>query len=219
MDSEDFERLSGEIQIGETQVSGDARSARSRAALRTTLVSLLEEKPFEQVTIREITAKAKIGYATFFRHYPSKEALLNDLASDQIHELTSMTLPMLDSVGTRITSLALCVYVWEHRKIWTALLTGGAAGTLKLEFIRQMRQLAAEQGHFESWLPGDLRVAFSVAATLEILAWWLEQSEAIPVDQIADILDRLVVTPSLADAPRFKAAAAKKMKLPLKSEV
>jgi AcrR family transcriptional regulator len=199
-------------------VPGDARAARSRAALCATLMALLEEKPFEQVTIREITAKAKIGYATFFRHYPSKEALLNDLASDQIRELTGMTLPMMQSAGTRVTTRALCAYVWEHRKIWAALLTGGAAGTLKQEFIRQMRQLAAEQGHFESWLPGDLRVAFSVAASLEILAWWLEGREEASIDQIAMILDRLVVTPSLADAPPLKAATAKHLKQLDKSE-
>ena len=219
VDGKDFKLVNAEMKVGEGTVPGDARAARSRAALRATLMALLEEKPFEQVTIREITAKAKIGYATFFRQYPSKEALLNDLASDQIHELTGMTLPMLHSVGTRTTSRALCAYVWEHRKIWAALLTGGAAGTLKQEFIRQMRQLAAEQGHFESWLPGDLRVAFSVAAALEILAWWLEQREATSVDQIAAVLDRLVLTPSLADAPPLKAAAAKQVKQLRKSEV
>lgn len=182
-------------------VTGDARAMRSRAKLRETLVRLIEEKPFEQVTIREITGQAKIGYATFFRHFPSKEALLNDLAADQISELTAMTLPMLGTDGPKVTSRALCAYVWEHRKIWAALLTGGAAGTLKLEFIRQMRQLAMAQTQFESWLPGDLRVAFAVAATLEILAWWLEERQPASVEQIADILDRLVVTPSLSDAP------------------
>lgn len=190
---------------------GDARAARSRAALCAALMALLEEKPFEQVTIREITAKASIGYATFFRHYPGKEALLNDLASGQIHELTGMTLPMLDSAGPRVTSRALCAYVWEHRKIWAALLTGGAAGTLKQEFIRQMRQLAAAQGQFDSWLPGDLRVAFSVAAALEILAWWLEQREETSIEQIATILDRLVLTPSLADAPPLKTPQIKQL--------
>lgn len=189
------------VRVGAPAPPGDARAARSRAALRATLVSLIEEKSFEQVTIREITAKAGIGYATFFRHYPGKEALLSDLAFDQIRELMDMTLPLLQSAGPRITSHRLCAYVWEHRKIWAALLTGGAAGTLKLEFIRQMRQLASGQTRFESWLPGDLRVAFAVAGTLEILAWWLEERELISVERIAGILDQLVLTPSLADAP------------------
>ncbi|WP_297495353.1 TetR/AcrR family transcriptional regulator [Acidocella sp.] len=203
--------MSGAARKAEFPVPGDARTARSRAALCATLITLLEEKPFEQVTIREITARAKIGYATFFRHYPDKEALLNDLASDEIRQLSAMTLPMLHSAGTRIASRALCDYVWAHRKIWTALLTGGAAGTVKQEFVRQMRQIAVAQGPFESWLPGDLRVAFSVGASLEILAWWLEQGEEISIERMADILDRLVVTPSLADAPEFQPEAAREI--------
>jgi AcrR family transcriptional regulator len=217
-DSKDFRLVSDEVLTDAVPVTGDARAVRSRAALCATLVSLLEEKPFDQVTIREITAKAKIGYATFFRHYPSKEALLNDLASDQIRGLTAVTLPMLHNADTRVTSRALFAYVWEHRAIWAALLTGGAAGAVKLEFIRQMRQLAAEEEQFDSWLPGDLRVAFSVAATLEILAWWLEQDETVGLEQMANILDQLVVTPSLADAPSFKSAVAKKIRMPRKSE-
>jgi AcrR family transcriptional regulator len=218
VDSKDFRLVSEELLTEGAPVPGDARAVRSRAALCATLVSLLEEKSFDQVTIREITAKAKIGYATFFRHYPSKEALLNDLASDQIRGLTAVTLPMLNRANTRITSRALFAYVWEHRTIWAALLTGGAAGAVKLEFIRQMRQLAAEQEQFESWLPGDLRVAFSVAATLEILAWWLEQKDTASIEQMADVLDQLVITPSLADVPSFKSAAAKKIRMPHKSE-
>lgn len=192
---------------------GDARAVRSRTALRDTLVSLLEQKPFEQVTIREIAAQARIGYATFFRHYPSKDALLNDLAADEISALTAVTLPMLSSADMRTTARALFDYVREHRVIWTALLTGGAAGTVKLEFLRQMREMAAEQEQFESWLPGDLRVTFAVAATLEILAWWLERGEASSIEQMADILDRLVMTPTLAGAPKLK-AAAKKIRVP-----
>ena len=56
---------------------GDARQVRSRHALHQALLALLEEKPFDQITVREISARAGTGYATFFRHYPTKEALLS----------------------------------------------------------------------------------------------------------------------------------------------
>ena len=194
--------MNEKAQSGVQPVSGDARAARSRVALRNTLISLLEQKPFEQVTIREIAAMAKIGYATFFRHYPSKEALLNDLAAYQIGGLTAVTLPLLHSADLQLTSRTMFEYVWAHKTLWAALLTGGAAGTVKTEFIRQMRQLAAAETPVDSWPPSDLRVAFSVAATLEILAWWLEQKEPASIEKMAQTLDRLVVEPSLADVPR-----------------
>ncbi|WP_231568195.1 TetR/AcrR family transcriptional regulator [Novosphingobium malaysiense] len=164
-------------------------------------MALLEEEPFEQITIRDITDRAKVGYATFFRRYRDKDALLNDVAEREIRQLLAMTLPILYTVDSRASTQALCAYLWEHRKLWSALLTGGASATLKDEFIRQAETAAAEQGQ-DSWLPGNLGVVFSVAATIEILAWWLKQSDPPSVESMADILDQLVVTPSLAGNDR-----------------
>jgi len=170
---------------------------RTQAALCGALLLLLEERPFEQITVREITARAKVGYATFFRRYPDKDALLHDLAAREISRLLAMTLPILYTVDSRASTQALCAYLWEHRKLWTALLTGGAAAMLKDEFVRQAQQLAESNSEEETCLPGDLRVVFAVGATVDILAWWLKQREPPPVKQMAEILDQLVVTPSL----------------------
>jgi AcrR family transcriptional regulator len=187
-----------EAPVAEPVAARETRTTRTRPALLGALLSLLEEKPFEQVTVREITARAGVGYATFFRRYPDKEALLHDLAAREISQLLAMTLPILFTVDSRASVQALCAYLWEHRKLWSALLTGGAAATLKDEFVRQAQQRAAEHPDPQSWLPGDLNVVFSVAATVEILAWWLKQEAPPSVSQMAAILDRLVVTPSLA---------------------
>jgi len=170
---------------------------KSRDALLTALLHLLTENSFEQVTIREITQRAGIGYATFFRHYPGKEALLNDLAADQIKELLGLALPILFAIDSRAASTALCAYVEQHRKLWSALLTGGAGGTMREEFVRQAKQIAAAMPNPDTWLPGDLKVVYAVGGTLDVLAWWLQQSPALPVERIAEILDRLVIAPTL----------------------
>lgn len=177
----------------------ETRNTRTRSALRDALLALLQEKPFEQITIRDITARATVGYATYFRHYADKEALLHEVAASEIRQLLAMTLPILYTVDSRASTQALCAYLWEHRKLWSALLTGGAAATLKEEFVRQA-QVSAEEKNERTSLPGDLAVVFSVAATIEILAWWLKQSDPPSVSRMAEILDQLVVTPSLAPA-------------------
>jgi AcrR family transcriptional regulator len=173
----------------------NARSARTRDALRSAFLRLLEQKPLEQVTIREVAADSGVNYATFFRHYPDKDALLADVAADQISQLLAMTLPILFTVDSRASARALCAYVWEHRILWTVLLTGGAANTLKREFILQARRAAAGAGHADSVIPADLRVVFCVSGTLEILAWWLESGAAISIAQMSEILDMLTVAP------------------------
>jgi AcrR family transcriptional regulator len=171
---------------------------RTRPALCEALLGLLEEKSFEQVTLREITARADIGYATFFRHYQDKEALFHDLAGQQISELLAMAVPILYTVDPRASTQALCAFVWEHRKLWTALLTGGAASMMKTEFIRQVQQIAARHPNSDSSIPTELRVLVPVSGTIELLAWWLKQEDPAPVSRMAELLDILVVTPSLA---------------------
>ena len=68
----------------------EKRATRTRPALWNALLQLLEEQSFEQVTIRDVTARAGISYATFFRHYPDKDALLHDVAAREIRKLLGM---------------------------------------------------------------------------------------------------------------------------------
>ncbi len=189
------------------------RNTRSRSALCDALLELLTENTFEDITVKEITAQAGVGYATFFRHYPDKEALLHHLAADEIKRLLAMSMPLFYSVDSLASNQALCAYVWEHRRLWAALLAGGAAATLREEYLRLALSLSDDVPHPTSWLPDDLAVTFSVTALLEILAWWLKQPEPLPVKRIAEILDRLTVVPVMGEARRItekKAAAAKK---------
>ncbi|HEX7872567.1 MAG TPA: TetR/AcrR family transcriptional regulator [Sphingobium sp.] len=177
----------------------DARMQRSRRVLRDALLALLEEKPFDQITVREITARAKVGYATFFRHYASKDALLHDLAAGQISDLLDMAVPVLFVTNSRESCRAVCAYVAGHRTLWFALLTGGAASTVREEFIRQARVLAARTPKTSSWLPRDLSVVWSTGGVIDVLAWWLAQKDSYSVDQIAEIIDRLIIAPTVAD--------------------
>jgi AcrR family transcriptional regulator len=176
---------------------------RTCSALRAALLGLLEERSFDQITVRDISARAGTGYATFFRHYPDKAALLNDLAATEVRELLKRALPILYAVDTRAACVTLCSYVDEQRQLWAALLTGGAAGTLREEFVRQSRVAAAEAPDGDrpgSWLPADLAVVFGVSAVAEILAWWLQHPRDFTLEEIADILDRLVIAPILQQA-------------------
>lgn len=173
----------------------DARQLRSRRALTGAMLELLEEKPFDQVTIREISARAGTGYATFFRHYSTKDALLADIASEEIADLLAMAAPLLYDANSMESSRALCVNVAEQRRLWAALLTGGAASTVREEFIRQARDLAKYAARPEGWLPADLAVVYGTGGTIDLLAWWLSQEEEYSPEEIAAILNRLIIAP------------------------
>ncbi|MFV8816828.1 TetR/AcrR family transcriptional regulator [Haliea sp. E17] len=174
---------------------GAKRKTRTHGALLDAMLHLLEEKAFDQITIREITAQADVGYATFFRRYPDKEALLHDLAAQEIQSLLTMTLPIFYTADSEASTQALCAYVWKHKKLWRALLTGGAAAMLKEAYLEQALEVSRETFDPEAWLPVDLAVRFAVTSTLEVLSWWLKHPEPPAIREMASIINRLTVRP------------------------
>lgn len=173
----------------------DARVVQTREALRKALLELLNQKPFEQITIREITAAAGVGYTTFFRHHQGKEDLLNDIAADEIKHLIGLALPVLGTTDIKAASLTLCKSVAERRGLWTTLLTGGAASVLREEFMRLSREIAASWDTGNNWLPPDVGILLATSGTIELLTWWLKQKKPISVEKLAAIYERVVVAP------------------------
>jgi AcrR family transcriptional regulator len=172
---------------------------RTRESLRRALLTLLERKQLDQISVRDIVAEAGVGYATFFRHHSTKEELLGEIAAEQVGRLMELTLPLLDPTDTRVSCVALCDYVSKHRTLWTALLTGGAAAALRAEFVRLAILGADKVRNSQHALPVELGAVYGVSASVEILTWWLRQPVGeYSSEQVAEFLDRLVVAPSTA---------------------
>jgi len=179
-----------------TAKARDARQVRSDDALRTALLSLIGHRAYDKLTVRDIVAEAGVGYATFFRHYPSKDALLDKVAGDELDELMALTAPLLTPADTRTSSLALTAHVGARREVWTALLAGGAASHLRVEFAKRAVKVARPDT-VSPWLPMDLGVILGVSGTVEILAWWLRDKPETPSEMVAELLDRLVIKPAM----------------------
>ena len=168
----------------------DRRVRKSRQALRSALQSLLLGKPFEQITLQQIAAEADVAYTTLFRNYPDKESLLADLAETQIDRLLDLALPLFSARDSYHSTLAMCDYVREHDRIWTALLTGGAAGKVRELFVRQVEGRADRWPVQLQWLPADFGATILCNITLDMLTLWLGRRPEAPPAEIAAMLTR-----------------------------
>ncbi|MEJ2305235.1 MAG: TetR/AcrR family transcriptional regulator [Anaerolineales bacterium] len=54
----------------------DRRVRRTRRDLTAALIRLTSERPYATIQVRDITDEADVGYATFYRHYQSKDDLM-----------------------------------------------------------------------------------------------------------------------------------------------
>ena len=175
--------------------SRDARAVRSGLALQEAMLALLERKPFEQITIRDICAEAGVHYATFFRHHQTKEALLDFIARDQIAKLNELTMAIRGSSDYAAGFRAMCEYVGDHRDLWSTLLNGGAGAAMREEWVRQSMRVAANEEPVNSWLPTDLGTICAATLIAETLAWWVSKPDGeIGVEEIARILMRLLAS-------------------------
>ena len=65
----------------------DPRVRKTRRLLRDALVSLILEKDYASVSIKEITSRADVAYITFFRHFESIDRLLMEVLDEGLAEL------------------------------------------------------------------------------------------------------------------------------------
>jgi len=181
-----------------SSASVDIRKVKSQDSMRRALLSLIAERAFDQITTRDITAAAGIGYATFYRHYDSKEVLLNDVAKQQVDDLVRDAASVLNPSDSLAVCLHLCVYIESRWELWSALVKGGAAGAIKDELINEARVIAAAWPGLDSDFPAELGIALIVSATVELIVWWVSQEQPLAAEKVADIYHRMIVAPAIA---------------------
>jgi AcrR family transcriptional regulator len=187
--------IAGRQAGGEDGIIFDPRVIKTRAALAEAVLALAAEKPFADVTVTEIAVRAGVGYASFFRHYKDKDALLSDVAERLVDDLIGIIMPAMQNDDTAVAAAVICRYVDEHRSISRALLAGGAETTVRRHIVARAIEHSKTRNVQPRDVPNNLLATHSVAATLGLLAWWLEQGGDISADAMARIVDRLVMGP------------------------
>jgi AcrR family transcriptional regulator len=69
------------------QPNVDPRIRRTRVLLQDALFNLLKNKPFESITVQDITTEATVSRATFYSHYLDKHDLLNGMTDARFQAL------------------------------------------------------------------------------------------------------------------------------------
>ena len=71
----------------------ERRVARTKAAIEDAFVQLVLERGYDRVTVEDITDRADLARATFYAHYPNKEAVqysvFNRLTEDLVQRLAT----------------------------------------------------------------------------------------------------------------------------------
>jgi AcrR family transcriptional regulator len=178
-----------------TTTGGDVRVIRTREALREAMIELAAESPLDAITVRAITARAGVGYATFFRHYVDKEALLADVLDVLTTAYLEQAGPLLAQHDRLGAARAMCAFVQDRLAIYKALIAGGAGETVRAGMVRQAMQTVGRSGFGGPRPLDELSLFHLISASLNLLAWWLSNLDRVDAETMAQVLERTVLTP------------------------
>jgi len=182
----------------------DRRVKRTQNLLAKALIALTLEKGYDAVTIRDITERADVGYATFFRHYPDKDALLRDVLEVVLAELMALLPPRPDADPDAMGTL-IFRYIQDHGEICRVLLGSRGSAPLVRRIVEAGSATVLQQNmpRAESRIPPEVAAHHLVASSIALIEWWLEHDTPYSPERMGGIYAELIVRPthSLAFLP------------------
>lgn len=183
----------------------DRRVRRSRRLLRDALFSLILEKEYPAITIKEITERADVAYITFFRHYDDIDELLMEGLGKLLAELQSRIEKAAQEAQEDpqdvMEGRVIFEHVQEQSDLYTILLKSQGAHQIRKRvrdkiaslYRTTCRPLQEDQGI----VPGDVAANHIATSILALIEWWLEHDMDYPVERMAQIYYRLILSATL----------------------
>jgi AcrR family transcriptional regulator len=178
----------------------DARVRRTRDALGDALVALMQEKPFDTITVQDVLDRANVSRSTFYSHYSDKDDLLMSDA-EEFFEAISTALSRQGDKSDRVFPVQ---EFFEHladvQPFFKALVKSGkfqenmelARGHFARGIERRLAELPRARAIPRHELPA---IAFTQAgALLSLLAWWLDRGMRESPAEMDQLFHRLCWT-------------------------
>ena len=176
----------------------DARVRRTRDALGDALIALMQEKPFETITVQDVLDRAHVSRSTFYAHYSDKDDLLMS-DSEEFFEALSMALSAHGDKSDRVFPVKeFFTHLADVQPFFKALVKSGRfQENMELargHFARGIERRLSELPRARSIPAGELpAIAFTHAgALLSLLTWWLDRGMRESPEQMDELFHRMV---------------------------
>ena len=180
-------------QLGNPAENTDPRILRSRRMLMEALFRLLAHKEFEDISIQEIADEATLNRATFYLHYPDKNALLQAMTAARFGDLIARRgLSFTDCDGAlRAIALGVCDYLAETTGCPTQL----AKMPLEDSMIPVVEGMFLEGAAHHQVAPGVDSALLATTAAWAIFGAarrWYQTPDRIPAEEMAAKIEVMV---------------------------
>lgn len=179
----------------------DRRVMKTRKEIRNAVISLMEEKDFEVISVLDITKRANINRGTFYLHYIDKYDLLEKYEQELFEKLEHIVLEYLkdddtieEFLQTRYPAIVRVFHCLQvERELLSILLKTRGFFSLqervKNTFIYMFRNNApsiVKEDQFS--YPLDFLALFASATFISVIQYWLQTDMKQTPEQLAQII-------------------------------
>lgn len=189
----------------------DRRIQKTQDLLHEALASLIREKAYDSISVKEILDRANVGRSTFYMHYRDKDDLLVSGIHDMLRSAQSKGLPSPTERYDRIIgfSLPLFEHVDQHRRRGDARMGTKARAIFHGYLQKALAERIADnlardlQGRRKTarQVSSDLLVQYVASTFILVLDWWVDGRSSMSPKEVNDLFRRLVL-PALAESCR-----------------
>jgi AcrR family transcriptional regulator len=178
----------------------DPRVRRTRRLLREALVSLMLEKDFASISIKEITERAEVAYITFFRHYESLDQLLMEILDDGLGGLQTHieTLAKQSETSALETEgMLIFEYIGQKADLFRILFKSQSVTRVRKKVVQNIAAIfqksclpLARSGNPTATAMLSNHIATSLLALIE---WWIDNHMKPAPAQMGKVYKNLII--------------------------
>jgi AcrR family transcriptional regulator len=171
----------------------DPRIVRSRRMLMESLARLLIKKNFEDISVQEIADESTLNRATFYLHYPDKNALLQAMTSVRFRDLIErrgITFTGCDG-ALRAIALGVCDYLAETTSCPGQLAQIPLEGSI-IPVIEGMFKEGISRHAMAPGVDAALLATTAAWAVFGAARRWFQTLDRIPAEEMAAKIETMV---------------------------
>ena len=178
----------------------DPRVRRTHRILQDALVSLILEKDYASISIKEITERADVAYITFFRHYSGVDELLMEVLDEGLAELLRHIATLAgkpEDPATEVEGRLIFEYIRQKSDLFRILLKSQSVTRLRKSVVQNIATMFRNSCNFLQQLnghvPANIAANHMATSLLALIEWWIENKLSPPPVQMGKIYKALII--------------------------
>lgn len=169
------------------RMSNEESNKLTRECLQTALIYLMNEKPFEKITITELVKRSGVSRTAFYRNYTSKEDILTEFSNRFFKELIDSSDDERYKKQPYLWYLRFFSSIKENADIFNLLIKAHMPESMShtaSSFIEKIKPAGTPAEYYKN-------LAFEGAFSNILLGWFQKGMQETP-EEMADLCKKII---------------------------